>query len=350
MESIRWQNFNPTVLAAARQANRPILLAITASWCSHCKELMATTMRDPEVVQRIASGFVAIQVDADRRPDVNNRYGTGSWPTIAFLTSSGELIANEGYLEAPRLTQALDKVQSLHAENSAELEKGLRELWSHKADAAERPPQGKLRQEMVEDIAHAIYDKFDHRYGGWGDSSKFPHPESLDFAMIMVAKRNDDRMRGVVTLTLDKMMEGGIHDHVDGGFYRFSKTPDWREPNYEKVLAENATRLRCYLEGYQLFGTQAYRKVSEGIIGWMEGFMSDPDTGAFFGSQDADADYYVLDRQRRRDRNPPTLDRTIYTHANAIAVSSLLKASVVLERPICATARCARSASSSRTS
>ena len=82
------------------------------------------------------------------------------------------------------------------------------------------------------------------------------------FALVQVAKRGDDRMREVVTVTLDRMMEGGIHDTIDGGFFRFSKTPDWRSPNLEKVLDANVQRMRCYLEAYQLFGTEAYRRSS----------------------------------------------------------------------------------------
>ena len=88
-------------------------------------------------------------------------------------------------------------------------------------------PSGDLTTQIVEDVVDAIYEKFDHRYGGWGEKSKFPHPEAIDFALVNVAKRQDSRMREVVTLTLDKGIEGAIHDPIDGGFFRFSKTPDW---------------------------------------------------------------------------------------------------------------------------
>ena len=115
--------------------------------------------------------------------------------------------------------------------------------------------------------------------------------------------------------------------------FRFSKTPDWRSPNFEKVLDANAQRLRCYLEAYQLFGTEAYRKTSEGIVRWMLDFMVDEESGAFCGSQEDDADYYSLNAEDRRNREAPRRDDTIYTNWNAMAISSLLKASVVLEQP-----------------
>lgn len=330
---IQWQEFEPAAFELARERNCPVLLLITAPWCSHCRDLLTTTFVDAEVVSLVEGSFVPLLVDAERRPDVNERYGTGGWPTIAWLTPAGELIAHDNFLSARQLVQRLRRVRDHFAQSRAEIEQGLKELWSQKESAEETRPSGKLSIQMVDDIVDAIYDKFDHRYGGWGEGAKFPHSEAIDFALVQVAKRQDPRMREVVTLTLDRMMESPIHDVIDGGFFRFSKTPDWRSPNHEKVLDANAQRLRCYLEAFQVFGREAYRRTAEGIVRWMLDFMHDPDTGAFCGSQDADAHYYALDREGRTSRLPPKLDRTIYTNWNAMAVSSLLKASVVLNRP-----------------
>ncbi|MCC6671957.1 MAG: thioredoxin domain-containing protein [Planctomycetes bacterium] len=332
MAELEFRSFEPAAFERARDLDRPVLLVITVPWCTHCKELLQTTFRNAEVQALVGAAWLPILADAERRPDVNQRYGAGGWPTIAYLTPGGELIANDGFLGAEELVPRLRKVLDAFRNHRAEIEQGLKGLWSQKAGATPRGSQ-KLNRRMVEDIVDAIYEKFDHRYGGWGEGSKFPHSEALDFALVQVAKNGDERMREVVTLTLDRMMEGGIHDPVDGGFFRFSKTPDWRSPNYEKMLDANARRMRCYLEAYQLFGKEGYRAAAEGVVRWMLDFMSDPETGAFFGSQEPDPDYYALPLERRRGRTPPKLDRTLYTNSNAIAVSSLLKASVVLDRP-----------------
>ena len=309
-----------------------MLLVLTVSWCTHCRELLQNTFADPTVVEIVTTSFVPVHADAERRPDVNDRYGTGGWPTIAFLTSEGELITNEQFLTAEQLVPLLRKVVELYRERGDEIRQGIDELWSHKLASCEAAPSDELTLDIVDDVADAIYEKFDHRFGGWGNKSKFPHPEAIDFALVQVAKRDDDRMREVVTVTLDRMAEGGIHDPIDGGFFRYSKTPDWRNPNLEKILDANVQRMRCYLEAYQLFGTPAYRVAATGVIEWMLRFMRDEETGAFYGSQDADSAYYALDEERRRTATPPRLDKTIYAHANALAVSNLLKASVVLER------------------
>jgi hypothetical protein len=331
-DSIRWQHFEPATLRQAATADRPVLLVLTAPWCQYCRELMARSFTDPQVVALVEEAFVPVHVDAERRPDVNQRYGTGAWPTIAWLTPDGELIAHENYLTAEQLRRQLERVRTAWQKRKDDIQKGLRELWAHRD---ERPPapRTKLRREMVDDIALAIYDKFDHRYGGFGETSKFPHPEAIDFALVQVSKRNDERMREVVVRTLDRMMESPLHDIVEGGFFRFSRTPDWHTPNYEKLLDQNALVLRAYLEGYQVFGRDAYGRTAQGIADWMLNTMRDPHTGAFAGSQDGDQDYFLCDRGGRANRRVPTLDRTVYCNANAIAVSSLLKAAAVLARP-----------------
>ena len=330
-DPIAWLEFAPDALKRAKEADYPVVMLLTVPWCSHCKELLQTTFGDAQIATTIRDAFVAVHVDAERRPDVNERYGTGSWPTIAYLTPDGELITNDSYLLPAELLQRLQRVRTVWRDQRNELQKGLQELWSHKNHPQVR--SGRLTQQMVDDVAAAIYEKLDHRYGGWGTGAKFPHAEALDFALVQWQKRGDENMREVVTLTLDRMQDSALHDTVDGGFFRFSKTPDWRIPNFEKLLDVNVRILRAYLEAYQVFGTESYRTTAEGIVRWMLTFLQEPTTKAFHGSQDADADYYNLDAEGRRRRAPPSVDRTIHCHANAMAVSGLLKASVVLSRP-----------------
>ncbi len=330
--SIRWQHFEPAVLRAAAAADKPVLLLLTTTWCPHSRELQATTLQDPEVVALIRDHFVPVHVDAERRPDINQRYGTGAWPTLAWLTPEGELIAHTNFLGAIELRQRLDRVRTMWKEKQKDIRTGLRDLWAQQGERG-TPARGRLRREMVDDITDAIYEKFDHRHGGFGDGIKFAHPEAIDFALVQVMKRDDERMREVVTLTLDRMLESPLHDPIDGGFFRFSRTPDWHTPVHEKLLEQNALVLRAYLEAFQVFGKPAYRAAAEGIVRWMTTTMRDPQTGAFAGSQHGDDDYFVADATERRRRARPALDRTVYCHGNALAVSGLLKAAAVLARP-----------------
>jgi len=330
-DTIRWQHFEPATLKAAALADRPVLMVITVPWCQYCRELLATSFADPQVVAAINESLVPVLVDAERRPDVNQRYGTGGWPTIAWLTPDGELIAHQNWLSAEQLRQQVERVRATWKTDKADIQRGLRELWAHR-DERGAAPRTRLRREMVDDIADAIYEKLDHRFGGFGEGSKFPHPEALDFALVQVSKRNDERMREVVTLTLDRMMESPLHDIVDGGFFRFSRTPDWQSPNHEKLLDQNALVMRAYLEAYQVFGREAYRSTAEGIARWMLTVMRDAHTGAFAGSQHGTAEDFVGSRDERLRRQAATIDKTVYCNSNALAVSALLKAAAVLGR------------------
>jgi uncharacterized protein YyaL (SSP411 family) len=151
------------------------------------------------------------------------------------------------------MRERLERVRSSWRKNKQEIQRGLRELWAQ----GDRPSAvgSRLRRQMVEDIVDAVYEKLDHRHGGFGDGIKFPHPEAIDFALVQVMKRNDERMREVVTLTLDHMLASPLHDPVDGGFFRFSRTPDWHTPNPEKLIltSDDYREIFCIFIGYREF-------------------------------------------------------------------------------------------------
>ena len=331
MASLTWHDWDDQTFSKAVAEEKPILLLLTTSWCRFCKELRETTFADPEVVHEVTAGFVPVHVDSERRPDLNQRYNMGGWPTLAFLTPRGDLIAGETWQTAAQLLPLLRRVRAFHRDHRHDIETGLREMWARQERTDAGREIGHLSHTIVQDVLRAMVEKFDQRHGGWGEGQKFAHPDALDFAMVVMSQTGDDTLRGMVELTLDRMQEGGIHDRIDGGFFRFSTTRDWSVPNHEKVLETNAGLLRCYLEGYQLFGKKEYRDAAQGIVNWLLRFMRDPDTGAFCGSQDADRDYYVGDAERRARRAPPRRDPTLYTNWNAMVASSLFKARVVLD-------------------
>src|SRR5690606_6213651 len=159
-------------------------------WCPHCRDLLATTLEAPDVVRLVQSSFVPVHVDGERRPDVNERFGAGVWPTIAFLTPSGELLTNDGFLTAPELVEKLQKVRDYWARHSAEIEEGLRSLWERResGEVLRLHRAGTLNEQIVEDVTRAVYERFDHRFGGWGETTKFAHTQAIDFALIQLAK------------------------------------------------------------------------------------------------------------------------------------------------------------------
>ena len=123
---IRWQHFDAAALRAATAGDKPILMLLTAPWCQHCRDLLATTLSDPQVVAAVHEHFVPVHVDAERRPDVNQRYGTGGWPTLAWLTPDGELLAQDNFLDAETMRQRLERVRTSWRKNNQEIQRGLR--------------------------------------------------------------------------------------------------------------------------------------------------------------------------------------------------------------------------------
>jgi hypothetical protein len=331
-----WREWTPEAFAEARERGVPVLLFLRASWCRFCRELERDVLAEPRVARVIEEAFVAVAVDKDRRPDIDARYSKGGWPTLAYLDDSGELIASDAFLDADELLTRLQLVAGYWVENRDAIRRRLAEAAeSGEREAETAAPSGQLGPReataVIEWVAQSLLAGADPHWGGWGTGHKFPHPEAIDFALIRWSQTGDEAMRKLVLRTLRNMQAGEIHDRVEGGFYRYATSPDWNAPHYEKVLDSNAQRLFAYLEGWQALGEASFRETALGILSWMSGTLRDPATGAFRGSQDANATYGRLSTiEARRAAGAPPCDPTIFANWNAMAVSSLLKAAAVL--------------------
>jgi uncharacterized protein YyaL (SSP411 family) len=335
---MQWLEWSDETFRESRSRGVPVLLYLHASWCRWCRELERTVLSDPRIEALIAERFVAVRVDKDRRPDIDARYSKGGWPTLAYLADTAEVIASDAYLEVDELAARLELVSSYYAENRDSIRTRLEEAIR----TAETPPAaprvlhgarvpGELSREVVDWVAQTLLETSDPVYGGWGSQHKFPHPEAIDFALIRWSQTGDESMRKLVVRTLRHMQQGEIHDRVGGGFYRYATAPDWSGPHHEKVLDSNAQRLFAYLEAYQALGEESFRETAQGVLRWMSEVLLDEGTGAFRGSQDADAVHArIATVAARAEHGAPECDPTIFTNWNAIAVSTLFKAASVL--------------------
>jgi uncharacterized protein YyaL (SSP411 family) len=332
--TLHWHDWSDAAFAQARERRVPVLLVVHAHWCRFSRELERRVLRDASVVERIERGFVAISVEKSRRPDIAVRYSRGGWPTLAFLDEQGELFASEGFLEPEELAARLDLIERYWRAECG----SLRARLAQRAGLGESGAvaRAELKPELLAEIGAHLLETSDPYHGGWGSQHKFPHPESLDFALLRWSQTGDEALRKLVLRTLRNMQSGEIHDRVEGGFYRYSTAPDWSGPHHEKVLDGNAERLRSYLEGYQALGDASFKTTAEGVLDWMQTTLLDRETGAFRGSQDADPVYaHLRTREARAQHGAPECDPTIFAHANACAASALFLAGDVLERPEC---------------
>ncbi|MEE9514855.1 MAG: DUF255 domain-containing protein, partial [Candidatus Brocadiales bacterium] len=311
---IDWYEYGDEAFALARRLDRPILLDIGAIWCHWCHVMDEETYEDPEVAGLINKYFVAIKVDMDRRPDIDRWYqtavsaltGYGGWPLTAFLTPDGKVFFGGTYFPAEDkwgregLKSLLPKIAKLYREHKDEL---LAQAEQHYnlilAQKEAGPKGGELSSGLLDAIVRRITGEFDREFGGFGTDVKFPSEAGVEFALWRAFVKRDVELRKLALKTIDAMAEGGIRDHIRGGFFRYAMDRQWRVPHFEKMSYVNSGMLRNFAHAYAAAGDAAYEKVLEEILDYITREASDRRLGGFYASQDADArrgddgDYYT---------------------------------------------------------
>jgi uncharacterized protein YyaL (SSP411 family) len=329
--------WGPEAFERARASDRPILLGISAVWCHWCHVMDETTYSDQRVIDVIRDRYVPIRVDTDRRPDVNARYNMGGWPTTVFLSPRGEILTGATYVPPDEFVRLLEHVASVWQTERADIERRLAERRrSRTAEPPRHPPSGALDAEAVRTIADAIVASYDEEYGGFGSEPKFPHTDALRFLLLLYRRdraegRTDERLYEVLARTALAMARGGMYDHVEGGFFRYSTTRDWSIPHYEKMAEDHAGLVRFYADLYRISGNEQFAQTLRSTLRWLRGVLRNPNSALFGGSQDADETYFVLPLEQRRSREAPFVDRTVYTNWNAALASALVSAAVTLD-------------------
>src|SRR2546425_7969765 len=325
LNKIQWLEWGKESFDKAQSLGKPILLDITGSWCHWCHVMDNTSYSDPAVIDLVNKNFIAVRVDTDKRPDVNRRYNMGGWPTTAFLDNEGRIITGGTYIPPQQLREVLRSVLDFYGTNKGKVGS---KLQSTRISPAKNEP---LSDRITKDIATTVAVNFDIDYGGFGSEPKFPHTEALEYALLRYRYHAEKEMLTVVTKTLDKMGTGGVYDRVEQGFFRYSTTRDWSIPHFEKMAEDNAKLLGVYLHASQATGNPYFRRIAEGIVNYVRNSLSDQQNGGFYGSQDADEEYYKLSKNEREKSKAPSIDRTLYANYNSLFVSSFLLASVILD-------------------
>lgn len=343
---VDWLEWGAAAFEKARREEKPVLLRISAVWCHWCHVMDESTDADPEVARRINEWFVPVRVDNDERPDVNDRYNLGGWPTTAFLTPDGELITGGTYFPAPQFREILQRIHEGWTEHRDELDAEVERIRARRRENLARSAPGELPGELggdaVATIVEAVLDAYDWRHGGFGTQPKFPQPEAVRLLLHAHAATEAGSAREAAEKTLIRMRtagepEGrnyGLYDHVAGGFFRYSTTRDWSEPHFEKMSEDNARLALAYLDGWRLLGDELYEGTVRGIFDYVMRTLSDPDGGAY-GSQDADGEdrYYGRPLAERAEMETPFVDRRFYASWNGMMVLAAFQAGAALEWP-----------------
>jgi len=294
-----------------------------------------TTYSNPEVAGTINERYIPVRVEADRRPDIQDRYLLGGWPTTAILTPDGRILTGSTYVPPEGMLEMLRQVDRLYHEEKAAATMHITTI--EEPPKGERlgteAPAGELDGRVIERLVGVLKREFDPYHGGFGTQPKFPFPEAVRFAFLRYRKTGEEDMIEIARKTLDGMIR--LLDPVWGGLYRYSVDAEWKQPHFEKILYVQAGAMDNYVEAYQVTGDDKYGEVAAGIKSYLTRFLSDQETGGFYGSQDADAgshdpgaelvpgeDYYPKNEEERLRIGTPYIDKTIYTDWNGMMASA----------------------------
>ncbi|MFC7211909.1 DUF255 domain-containing protein [Natronoarchaeum sp. GCM10025321] len=307
--NVEWHEWGPEPFEIADRAGKPILLSLSATWCSWCHEMDRETYSEPRIAANINDGFVPVRVDVDRQPRVRERYNMGGFPSTVFLTPDGELLTGSGYLGPDGMRQVITSV---------------RKMWDSKGSAAGRiprsvngegPPSGALSEDIERHFLGSLHETYDERAGGWGTEAKFPMPRTVEFAL---KREREQALRTLSAITTNLL------DEYAGGFFRYAVEENWADPHYEKLLDTNAALVRALSNAYLYTGRDEYREPAERTLDYLTTTLW---TGsAFAGSQSAGsgASYYTLEPTEREGEDAPPVDETVFADRNALAIDSLL--------------------------
>jgi hypothetical protein len=319
-QPIRWHEFGEEAFAAARAANKPVLLDVGAVWCHWCHVMDRESYDDAEVAAIVNEHYIAVKVDRDERPDIDSRYqaavgaltGQGGWPLTAFLTPDGKPFYGGTYFPPtesygrPSFKRVLLSIAAAYREKHGEVLEQAQMVESAIARAESASAgEGKVSATVIDAILESARQMFDEVNGGFGNAPKFPHPAALDLVMEHYAcgsgalrlrsgqappshHTEDEDLRIIFTRTLEKMACGGVYDQLAGGFHRYSVDERWIVPHFEKMCYDNSELLKNYVHAYQATGDEFFAGVARDIIRWMDEWLSDRAHGGFYASQDAD--------------------------------------------------------------
>ena len=326
---IEWSAWDWDAFDKAQVENKPILLSVSAVWCQWCHQMDRETYADPDVARYVTEHFVPIRVDSDQRPDVNTRYNVGGWPTTAFLTAHGGLLGGATYLPPQHLLAMLMELQRAYQDKKPELYDQVGKLARQRRERAGRVAAGAgVEASLVDCIARRVAGAYDARNGGFGTEPKFPGTPILQFLLHLYRTTGEGFYRSMLEKSLDRMLESPLFDAVEGGFFRYCARADWSQAQYEKMLEDNISLARVYINAYLLLGTERYRQVASQTADYLLAQLYDDRLPGFHGSQGANSDYFGLPTlSRRQAAEAPPVDPLCYVNWNAQAVSLLLELS-----------------------
>lgn len=321
---VDWYPWNDDALTKAKKENKPIFLSIGYSSCHWCHVMAHESFEDENISSILNENFINIKVDREERPDIDDVYqkvcqlatGNGGWPLSVFLTPDqkpfyvGTYFPKHARYGIPGFGDLLESLSQTYKTKSNEVEKATSEfmnsLIASSGNLVSKENMLKIDRSILKESASNLLQIADPLHGGFGQSPKFPNTSNLLFLLRYYDLSGNTQFLNFVEFTATKMLQGGIHDHVGGGFARYSTDQKWLVPHFEKMLYDNALLVQLYSELFQITKKNKYLKLVNKILNYVIKEMTSHDLSAFYSAQDADSEgeegkYYVWKKQEIDD-------------------------------------------------
>jgi uncharacterized protein len=300
---VDWYPWGAEALERAQREDKPILLSVGYAACHWCHVMERECFENPAIAQLMNRAFVCIKVDREERPDIDEVYmaatvaiaGNGGWPMTVFCTPeqtpffAGTYFPPEDRAGRPGFATLLQRIAALWTNDRDSLFRQAGELCEHLEKQASLPPARGIPAVSAELATGHLARNFDQQWGGFSKAPKFPACQALHLLLRQYTRTGNAQLSTMVTRTLDAMAQGGIYDHVGGGFARYSTDVRWLVPHFEKMLYDNAQLVRVYVEAYQVTALQRYRTIVEETLDYVIREMQDA-AGGYYCATDADSE------------------------------------------------------------
>ncbi|QDU27314.1 hypothetical protein ETAA8_24010 [Anatilimnocola aggregata] len=317
---VDWYPWGEEALTKAKKEGKLIFLSVGYSSCHWCHVMERESFLDDEIAQLLNKHFVCIKVDREERPDLDSIYMTalqtyslattgrrgGGWPMSIFLTPETQPFFGATYLPArdgdregisgfltvlKRVIEAWEKTPERIKQDA----QSLTDLVKAELESRRTISLAPLEIKLYDAVQPALAEQFDAKWGGFGydeitwQRPKFPEPPNLIYLLDHIRRKDDARSKEMLTLTLERMMRGGIYDHVGGGFHRYSVDRMWRIPHFEKMLYDNGQLASVYAEAGELLKRPDFSRVADETCDFVLREMTSP-AGGFYAALDAESE------------------------------------------------------------